>query len=185
MRNCLYMGPATRFLEKQATDELFARATGRSLKSQTMRDREFVNRFCAFQILPLDEYRGDMDEFLARALIKMGGLSTEEFDVLEKDFRTGMTNNYVVFGKQAFRKHQSPDAARNVLNASLWDVMSTGLSRQLPDEVERRADALRRATWDLMDDVDFVKAITYSPNSTAQVLARFEKATSMFRGVFG
>ena len=29
-----------------------------------MRDREFVNRFCAFQILDLEDYR-DMDEFLA------------------------------------------------------------------------------------------------------------------------
>ena len=35
-----------------------------------MRDREFINRFCAFQILRLEDYR-DMDDFLASCLKKM------------------------------------------------------------------------------------------------------------------
>ena len=68
MRNCLYMGHATHFLKTEAATELFREATGESLDTSTMRDREFVNRFCAFQLLPLDDYRGDMDDFLARAL---------------------------------------------------------------------------------------------------------------------
>lgn len=58
MRNSLYTGPATRFLKNEATTELFLKATGKSLKIATMRDREFVNRFCSFQLLPLCEYRG-------------------------------------------------------------------------------------------------------------------------------
>ena len=47
MRNCLHMGQATRFLKEEATTEVFLQATGDSLKTTTMRDREFVNRFCA------------------------------------------------------------------------------------------------------------------------------------------
>ena len=46
MRNCLYIGPATRFLKQEAATQLFREATGESLQSSTMRDREFVNRFC-------------------------------------------------------------------------------------------------------------------------------------------
>jgi hypothetical protein len=78
MRNCLYTGPATRFLKAEAESELFREATGRSLKTATMRDREFVNRFCAFQLLPIDEYRGDMDGFLAQALKKMNNLGEKD-----------------------------------------------------------------------------------------------------------
>ena len=71
MRNCLFMGDATRFLREEARTELFLDATGRSLDSRTMRDREFVNRFCAFQMIDIKEYKGDMDDFLAMALKSM------------------------------------------------------------------------------------------------------------------
>ena len=71
MRNCLYMGPATRFLRKEAEKPRFVEVTGGSLRPAVMRDREFVNRFCAFQVLGAEAYRDDMDAFLARSLQKM------------------------------------------------------------------------------------------------------------------
>jgi hypothetical protein len=43
MRNCLYVGEATRWLRQQAQSEWFLTATGRSLNSKTMRDRETIN----------------------------------------------------------------------------------------------------------------------------------------------
>ena len=49
MRNCLFMGNATRFMKEESRTETFSQATGGSLNKTTMRDREFVNRFCAFQ----------------------------------------------------------------------------------------------------------------------------------------
>lgn len=49
MRNCLYMGAATRFLKDEASTDLFVNATGRSLRPGTMRDREFVNRLVLFR----------------------------------------------------------------------------------------------------------------------------------------
>ena len=71
MRNCLFMGKSTQFLKTEARTELFVRATGRSLNARTMRDREFVNRFSAFQLIEIAEYRGDMDDFLAKGLRRM------------------------------------------------------------------------------------------------------------------
>ena len=71
MRNSLLMGQATRFLKKEANTEEFMQATGGSLNRKTMRDREFVNRFCAFQLLAPSAYRGDMDQFLADCLKQM------------------------------------------------------------------------------------------------------------------
>src|SRR5438552_794318 len=51
MRNCLYNGPATQWLKDAADSQLFLVATGGSLDRKKMRDREAINRFCAFRIL--------------------------------------------------------------------------------------------------------------------------------------
>jgi hypothetical protein len=180
MRNCLYMGPATRFLKEEASSPLFIRATGKSLKTEAMRDREFVNRFCAFQLLPLDEYRGDMDEFLAEGLKVMNKLSENDLEKLKSEFRTGLANNYKVFGQHAFRKHSMNQSTRSVLNASLWDVMSTVLSRESETVVEARAKLLRGAFLSLMQDQKFITSITYGTNHIKNVQYRFARAMDLF-----
>ncbi len=185
MRNSLYMGEATRFLKTEAHTEIFLQATGRSLNRRTMRDREFVNRFCAFQLLPVEEYKGDMDDFLAQALKKMNGLESEDLSRLSVEFWRSLTNNYEVFGRHAFRKHDEGQEKRNVLNASLWDVMATGLSRYSEEVVESRAEDLRGAFYLLMDDEEFINSITYSTNSTRRIRHRFRVAGAMFEEVFG
>ena len=106
MRNCLYMGHATGFLKNEANAEVFLNATGRSLNRLTMRDREFVNRFCAFRILGYENYRGDMDDFLAKCLTRMNKMSEDERSHLSQRFRQSMESNFLVFGDHAFRKRQ-------------------------------------------------------------------------------
>jgi len=105
MRNCLYMGEATRFLKTEANNPLFLKTTGRSLRTRAMRDREFVNRFCAFQLLPLDDYRGDMDDFLAKALKRINDLAASDLKRLSAEFRTCLNNNFNLFQEHAFRRH--------------------------------------------------------------------------------
>ena len=102
MRNCLFMGPATQFLRDESRTDVFLDATGRSLRSDTMRDREFVNRFCAFQILGVKRYRGDMEQHLAVILRRMNRMDEEDIGALRRDFRRSLQNNYNVFGKHAF-----------------------------------------------------------------------------------
>lgn len=184
MRNCLYMGQATRFLKTEATTDLFRKATGESLMASTMRDREFVNRFCAFQLLHLEEYRGDMDDFLAQGLRKMNNITPGDLEKLSAQLRTSLANNFKVFGKHAFRKHTERQDSRTVLNASLWDVMSTGLSRYPEHVVEGHADALRNGFYPLMRDENFVRSITYGPNAMKNVRHRFSVTKGMFREVF-
>nr|VFJ50128.1 MAG: Protein of unknown function DUF262 [Candidatus Kentron sp. DK] len=185
MRNSLYSGPATRFLEEEAGTEIFIEATGRSLNSKTMRDREFVNRFCAFQLLPLDKYKSDMDDFLAEALKRMNERDKDDLGKLSVEFRTGLANNFAVFGKHAFRKHTNPLTGRSVLNASLWDVMSTGLSKYQTQQVEKCAELLREGFFQLMKDSAFIDSITYGPNDVKKVRYRFATAETMFWEVFG
>jgi hypothetical protein len=183
MRNCLYIGKGTRFLRREANTDIFIQATGNSLNSKTMRDREFVNRFCAFDILGFENYRGDMDDFLAQCLTKMNKMSDYDIDRLSKRFRNSMENNFIVFEKHAFRKHNSLEEDRSVLNASLWDVFSTGLSNYSSSIIEAKAEKIRFSFYDLLSDEDFYKSISVGTNEQKKVRTRFEKVNLMLRQV--
>ena len=184
MRNCLYMGPATRFLKEEVSSLEFPLATGNSLDSATMRDREFVNRFLAYYLLPLSDYKGDMDEYLAMALKKMNKMGPNEVASLSHRFRRSLSNNYHVFGKHAFRKHTREQKDRGILNASLWDVMTTGLAEYEREQVEAKSGKLQAAFFSLLEDPQFASSITYSPNSTKNARHRFEAARAMLKEVF-
>lgn len=184
MRNCLFMGKATRFLKEEAQTKAFLDATGRSLNRKTMRDREFVNRFCAFQLLGLDEYRGDMDDFLAKCLRHMNKLNEDELSRLSLELRRSLRNNYMVFNQHAFRKHTPNQDRRVVLNASFWDVMSTGLSHYAESQVRDCMEPLREATYQLLSDNEFDTAITYGPNDARKVRRRFEMTRKVLQSTF-
>lgn len=185
MRNCIYMGQATQFLKDEANTEIFKQATGGSLKSETMRDRECVNRFCAFKILSLSEYKGDMDSFLALSLKKMNLLPPNDIERLSLEFRRSLRNNFTIFGTQAFRKISSDGSKRNVFNASLWDIMSTGFSNYPEHVIEAQADALREGLMILLEDHTFQSSITLGTSQLNRVKERFEKFNTMIQEVLG
>lgn len=184
MRNCIYNGLATNWLKEESETELFLTATGESLDSKKMRDRELINRFCAFHLLGYETYtKADMDGYLAKALQQMNNMSESELAHLSTAFRRGLQNNYELFERHAFRKHTPGQDARNIFNASLWDVMTTGLAQYSEDDVNDKADELSDAFYKLLGDDEFIAAITYSPNSVKRVEKRFELANEMFEEV--
>ena len=185
MRNCLYVGEATRFLRREASTDIFKKATGGSLDSKAMRDREFINRFCGFHIRGISSYRGEMDTFLADTLKFMNGMASEDLDAISSQLQTGLANNYNVFERQAFRKHSAGQGKRNVINASIWDVMVTGLAKYDESVVSAHASELREAFLRLLENPTFDDAITYGTNQWRRVRRRFQEAENMFRGVFG
>lgn len=184
MRNAIYNGPATVFLRDESETAIFRDATGGSLNTKKMQDREMINRFCSFWLLNLDAYRGDMDEWLAKGLEAMNKATKDDLELLSRRFRRAMKNNFMVFGRQAFRKHSLQNQRRSVLNASLFDVMSTGLARYSEDRVKESTEELRQEFFKLMDDDEFIRAITYGPNTPREVRTRFRIANAMFKEVF-
>jgi hypothetical protein len=178
MRNALYNGPATRWLKDAASSSAFATATGRALNDKTMRDREAINRFCAFKLLGYQNYTsGDMDDFLGRGLTKLASLSAKEREDLLESFTESMRLNYELFRFHAFRKslgYVSLGAARSVINISLFEVCSVHLSSDTLPRSESVYPALKKAIVGALQNEDFVRAVTYSTNSTLAVRTRFE-----------
>lgn len=175
MRNCLYMGRATKFLKKEADSKLFQKATGDSLTQKTMRDREFVNRFVAFKTLSLNDYKGDMDDFLAKALENINSDDKISLDKLSNDFRASLKNNITIFGKHAFRKYTDKNSPRSVINASLWDVMSVVLS-EIPEHiVDARKEAIESSILELFSEDGFSQSITLGTSQVNKVKYRFTR----------
>lgn len=177
MRNALYNGPATQWLKAAADGEAFQEATGGSLSSKTMRDREAINRFAAFATLGWDGYQsGDMDVFLAKALQHLAEFSDQERAGLRNRFDQAMWLSHKLFGPHAFRKslvNGSVDAPRSVINISLFEVSAVLLSQIAFGLTSEDEDKIRTTIASLVDSEDFSRSITYSTNSTQAVRARF------------
>lgn len=178
MRNCLFSGPGSRWLREAAEKKAFLHATDGKLNKKSMRDREVINRFCAFHLLGADQYKGDMDDFLARALEMMNGLKEQELDRLTQDFVRAMKANILLFGKHAFRKSLADNnqyASRTVINVALFDVCSALLTHLDESLVNKHADRLRNMIGGLLsENAEFFQAITYSTNGLKQVKTRFK-----------
>ncbi|MDD9863132.1 MAG: DUF262 domain-containing protein [Gammaproteobacteria bacterium] len=187
MRNAVYNGPATRWLKEIVESRLFHVATGRALNTKVMRDREAVNRFCAFSVFGVKAYRGDMDEFLARTLRYMNDPDNAgSLDNLRKKFERSLQSNKQLFGKHAFRKSlvfDGPGFRRSTFNISLFDVCTVVLAK-FTEEIQRESASgreIRKALIDLIEyDERFKNAITLSTNSTKSVKARFTLAEEAF-----
>lgn len=187
MRNCLYLGNSTRFLKNEAESPLFLKVTSGSLNRTSMRDREFINRFCGFRVLNLKGYRGDMDLLLSKTLVRMNGMSSLELKDLSSQLQNGLANNFELFGTYSFRKHtrqhRRQKLRHNPINASLWDVMCTGLSLYNLNDIKLKKSALLSEFYLLLEDEEFQSTITLSTNQTSKVTRRFEIANRMIKGV--
>lgn len=176
MRNCLFNGPATRWLRKASQSKAFLKATGGGLSKKTMRDREAINRFCAFRLLGPEKYKGDMDDFLAKCLERMNETGKEDLENLYHAFDRSMSSNYFLFKKHAFRKsltETGPGPRKTVINIALFDVCSVIFSKIDPSIVEDNAEKIRAAIIKLLKEDGFVRGITYGTNNLFQVLLRF------------
>jgi hypothetical protein len=189
MRNALYNGPATIWLKESADGRAFQLATGRSLNSKAMRDREAINRFCAFKLLGRRSYtKGDMDPFLADGLNRLATLPSKERADLREMFDMTMELNRRLFGVHAFRKSlgAAPSSARSVINISLFEVCAVTMCDESVLVADQSLDAqLKNAVMALLHNDIFVRAISSGTSSTESVQTRFaamEHAISLASG---
>jgi hypothetical protein len=147
-----------------------------------MRDREAINRFCAFHLLGAETYTtGDMDAFLASGLLKLAKLPEGDREILRRSFDAVMDLNRVLFGEHAFRKSlflNQPWAARSVINISLFEVCAAALFEvaDVALDSEMIQKNLKDCLLALSENDQFIRSITYSTNSTAAVRVRFAAA---------
>ena len=116
-----------KFLETLAESFEFTSATQNRIPKERMLDREFVNRFLAFHILPIEEYtkKDDLDSFMNRALVSITSSPESKQMELESDFKASMLLAKEIFGEYAFCKNTD----RKQINKALFEVMSVSFAK--------------------------------------------------------
>lgn len=189
MRNCLFVGEATRWLSRMAKDEEFLKTTQGGLSWRAMRDRECINRFAGFYLYGFESYDGSMDHFLNQTLRRMNSdLGSAKYREISERFQISMFVNRKLFGEHAFRKTlTAPENTwgRSVINVALFDIFSV-LFAQFPEElVIAKGAQVTAVIRELFNNVNFNDAISRSTNSTRNVRFRFgyarEKLSSIIR----
>ncbi|MCO7272098.1 DUF262 domain-containing protein [Cellulosimicrobium cellulans] len=189
LRHALVPGPARSLLAKLAESKEFRVATGNSIRSSRMADREMALRFLAFRITDPNEYpRGDLDRFLVEAMHRINRLTPKDHDRLTAEFRQSMIDAYAIFGKFAFRKRDLENLRYLVpVNKALFETVSVslaGLGKQRVKVLVDRRKLVEERFLDLLrHDARFVSAISVGTGDVEKVRLRFRTFRALLEGV--
>ncbi|CAM5621900.1 DUF262 domain-containing protein [Streptomyces pseudogriseolus] len=176
IRHALISGRARTLLAELAETEEFRRATGYSVVGDRMADREMVLRFLAFRMTSPHAYKpGDFDAFLAEAMHQVNRLDGAEENRLRTEFLKAMLAAEEVFGPHAFRKYRRNQQRKSPINKALFEAVAVNLASLGDDEREvlGQTDVLD-AFAELMEDVEFERAISVGTGDARKVRKRFD-----------
>lgn len=181
IRHALYQGFATEYLKKLAQLEVFKQATGYSVKSDRMMDREFVLRFIAFYELSVDDYKGSIDFFLNSAMEYINKCYNQQYaDYIERIFEKVLDVSELIFGKFAFRRMPDRDKRRPISKAlfETWtSILATYPDEDLQTLVENKDKIIKRYIDMCSCDKDFIDSI--GSGKVSAVRKRYDKIKSL------
>lgn len=199
IRNALYGGECSKLLSGLAEMRCFKEATGWSVKSLRMEDKELVLRFVAFLLRDFTKYRksvnvdtwlGDtmmiynalpgLDNRDVKKLVREGNVVVSDVQVMTADaiktaFEKAMRRGQQLFGPHAFRK-SLPGRRRSPINKSLfetWGVLLSKLTEQEFANVLRNRQALLTEYESNLYHNDFIVAISRDSMSKWSVGYRY------------
>lgn len=205
IRNALYGGECSRLLNEMADKRCFKDATGWSVKSLRMEDKELVLRFVAFLLrdysrysksVSVDTWLGDtmmiynalpgLDNRDIKKLVKEGNLSVDDVTTLTKNeimhlFEKAMLRGRELFGDHAFRKSMQ-GYRRSPINKSLFETWGVLLSRLTDEEFESllvHKDHMMEEYGRYLIDDNFIIAISRDSMSKWSVNYRYGIITDL------
>ncbi len=183
IRHALHPGPVRKYLKELAESQEFLKATGGSIRTKRMADRECVLRFLAFHVQPWEEYSANsLDGYLGTTMEKINRMDDRERNDLATDFKKAMRGAYGIFEDNAFRKRSDSNRRRN---KALFESWSVGLARRTDEEigvlVGNRGEVVKRFTSLMKDDPEFDKSISYSTGDPARVRKRFQAVDTLIK----
>ena len=158
IRNALFQGQATEFLVRCAEKKAFVLATGGSVKSERMLDREFVLRYVSFCYLDLSQYSGNIDDFLNSGMKFLNHIEQNILLQIEEEFENVMINIYKLMGRNSFRKI-CYDRRRRPINKVIfesWCYVMKNLDQKDADELISRKDVVQKQYMDLCESSEYL-----------------------------
>ena len=183
IRNALFQGNATQFLQDCAALPCFVAATGGSVKSERMLDREFVLRYVSFCYLDLNQYSGNIDEFLNAGMKYLNHAAKGELEQIEKELKSVMNNMHNLNGKKTFRKI-CYDGRRRPINKVIfesWCYVIKNLPRTDVQRLIKYKGEVQKKYMDLCERADYLYLLK-APDKKA-VYSRIDCVMSLVKNV--
>ncbi len=175
VRNCFYIGPATRLLKELSEQEQFRQAIDGGISPKRMKDREAVLRYLAFRIFGYKtNYKNDMDAFLGEAMKKINHMEDKKIDNLRRDFERVMKLTYDFFGDRNFRLPTA--STRGRVNIALLESVSYFFALKSDAFLQKHKKKILKNYEILLKNPIFIDAIRYSTGDTRRVRNRFDLA---------
>ena len=182
IRNCIYLGKATRLLKKLAKSEIFRKAIDNGISPKRMKDREAVLRYLAFTIFDFEkDYKNDMDDFLGNALKEINRMNDDQINELKKDFERVMSLSYDFFGRYNFRFPS--DTGRGTINIAILESVSYFFSNADDKFLIKNKRKIISNFQNLLKDNDYIDAVRHSTGDTKRVINRFRKAQEILGAI--
>lgn len=150
-----------------------------------MLDCEFVNRFLAFYVLGMEQYKGNLEDYLNDVLIYIQKVSDTELTVYRKDFRKAMQYAYQIFGDNAFRRINK-DGRYGQINKPLFDAVAVNLAKLSEEECRIlliHKDVLLEKYQEKLIEPDFVQIISNGTATIMNIKKRHAEMEQLFRGI--
>ena len=204
IRNALYIGPSTELLKQLALSASFTKATGGSIKTKRMEDKELILRFLGFLLRTYEGYKTtNVDTYLSDTMIIINAMPTfesREFkkmtakgkirisDVwdwkisdIEHAFELAMVRAEQLFGQHTFRKSYGSNN-RKPINKSLfetWGNLLLGLNDAAYAKLLSNKDTMMEDYVKLLNDNEFHNDISRDSMKQASVARRFNKILNL------
>ncbi len=177
VRNCIFIGKATRLLNELAKSELFKKAVDNSISPDRMRDKEFVLRYLSFQLFDYDkDYEGHISSFVEKAMRKMNKMSDEEIDQLKANFYRVMQLTDDFFGSRNFRVPLEGKTTRGRINIAVLESVGYFFAKQSDEFLQHHKPTIVGNFERLLKDEEFLISVQKNTNGKNRVKTRFELA---------
>lgn len=187
IRHALFQGFATKYLKQLAETKIFLEATGYSVPTDRMLDREFVLRFIAFYEFDLESYNGSIDDYLNRAMECINTKYAKDPQYakqIQDRFIKTLDTCYAIFGKFAFRRMPDQERRRSISKA-LFETWTSLVAKLPADQMvllkENKHQLIKKYMSMFIDDEEFYKSI--GSGKVAAVKKRFEKISNLIEKV--
>ena len=164
IRNALFQGQATMFLQECSKLECFIKATAGSIKSERMLDREFVLRYVSFCYLDLQLYNGNIDQFLNEGMKFLNHADKDEIMKIKNEFVFVMNSIFLIMGNNSFRKI-CEDGRRRPINKVIfesWCYIFRGLTIEEVEELQNKKEEVQKEYMKLCASQEYLYLLKLS-----------------------
>lgn len=156
--------------------------------SKRMMDQELVLRFWAFYRFDYLEPKNKkaISLFLDKAMDEFKSSDSKYRIEFEKTFEKAISRCHRFLGEDAFEKQPAKESRRRRKNSTLFEVWMVTLAKLSEEEfeiLEINKDLFKEALTKLLQDNDFINAISFATQKELHVRIRYDKLNQFIDGL--